>query len=397
MKYDFNEVIDRRGTDCLKYDFAAARGHDPGELPLWVADMDFRAPPCVLQALSETVGHGIFGYTDTGADYDAAVTGWFARRFGWQTDPAWIVKTPGVVFALAMAVRAATEPGDAVLIQPPVYYPFYSVIRDNRRKVVENELVYENGRYRIDFEDFERKIADHGVRLFLLCSPHNPVGRVWTREELRRMGGICRRYGVRVVSDEIHCDFAFPAHPHTPFCAACTELAEQTVVCTAPSKTFNLAGLQISNIFVPGEALRRALEREIRCTGYSQLNQPGLAACRAAYRDGEGWLTEVQTYLRGNLKYLRDFLAAELPWVRLVEPEGTYFAWLDFSGLSLRDRALDELIEKRARLWLDPGHIFRGRDSGSFQRMVLACPRATLARALGRLKQAAAGLPAADN
>lgn len=387
MAYDFDTPVDRRGTDCLKYDFAVERGRPADVLPLWVADMDFPAPPCVQEALQKAVARNIYGYTDTKSDYSDAVLHWFARHFGWQPQPEWLVKTPGVVFALAMAVRAVTGPGDAVLIQPPVYYPFYEVIRDNGRKLVENELVYQDGRYSIDFADLERKIEEHQVKLFLFCSPHNPVGRVWTLEELQRIGQICRRHGVTIVSDEIHCDFAFPAHPHTPFALACPEWAEQTVICTAPSKTFNLAGLQVSNIFIPGSALRARIKREIDRAGYSQLNMLGLAACKAAYLGGEHWLAEVKAYMRGNLDFLRDYLQKNLPQIKLVEPDGTYFAWLDFSALGLDRTQLDDLMTQKAKLWLDAGHIF-GKNSGQFQRFVLACPRSTLRQALDQLRGA---------
>jgi cystathionine beta-lyase len=341
----------------------------------------------VLDALRARVEHGIFGYSETKEDYARAVTGWFARRFGWQADPAWLVKTPGVVFALAMAVRAFTQPGDAVLIQPPVYYPFFEVIRDNDRVLVENPLVYQNGRYSLDLEGFERAIATRGVKLFLLCSPHNPVGRVWTKDELQAMGRICQRHGVTIVSDEIHCDFAFPEHPHTMFLQACPEMAEQAVVCTAPSKSFNIAGLQVSNIFIPDEARRAAFRKEIDRSGYSQLNTLGLTACKAAYEGGAEWLDACKAYLRANLDFVRDYLARELPQIRLVEPDGTYFAWLDCSGLGLTREELDDLIVNRAGLWLDAGHVFGG-GAEQFQRVVLACPRATLKQALAKLKTA---------
>lgn len=295
-----------------------------------------------------------------------------------------------MVFGLAMAVRAVTEPGDAVLIQPPVYYPFYSIIRDNGRRIIENELVYQDGRYTIDFADLERKIAEEKVKLFLLCSPHNPVGRVWTLEELQKIGAVCEKYGVIVASDEIHCDFAFPEHPHTPFPAACPALAERTIVCTAPSKTFNLAGLQASNLFIPSRKLRGLVEKEIDRTGYSQLNALGLTACKAAYSGGEAWLEACRAYLRENLAFLRDYLLENLPQIQLVEPEGTYFAWLDCSGLGLTQRALNDLIVNKAKLWLDAGHIF-GQNAGQFQRVVLACPRATLEQALEQLRAAVAG------
>jgi cystathionine beta-lyase len=349
--------------------------------------MDFPAPQPVLDALRKAVDHGIFGYSDTKEDYYRAVSGWFRDRFGWETKPEWLVKTPGVVFALAMAVRALTQPGDAVLIQPPVYYPFFSVVRDNGRKLVESPLVYENGRYSIDFTDFEEKITQNGVKLFILCSPHNPVGRVWTREELQTLGDICQKHGVFVVSDEIHCDFAFPEHPHTVFAAAVPALAERSIVCTAPSKTFNLAGLQTSNIWIPGQTIRVAFLKEIDRSGYSQLNSLGLVACQAAYEQGGEWLDQCRAYLRGNLDFLRHFLAQHIPEIQLVEPEGTYFAWLDCSRLGLGRKELNDLVINQAKLWLDAGHIFGG-GADQFQRVVLACPRATLEQALTRLERA---------
>lgn len=389
--YDFDQIIDRRNTNSLKYDFAVERGLPADVLPLWVADMDFRAPEPVLDALRKTVDHGIFGYSDVKDGYYDAVSQWFLTRFGWQTRPEWLVKTPGVVFALAMAVRSLTQPGDSVLIQPPVYYPFFNVIRSNDRKVVESRLVYKDGAYAIDFADFERKAAEEHVKLFILCSPHNPIGRVWTVEELRRLGDICRKHGIYVVSDEIHCDFTLPGHPHHVFLDAVPELMERAIVCTAPSKTFNLAGLQASNIWIPGEEIRKRFVREMSRCGYSGLNRMGLIACQAAYEGGGDWLDGCRTYLRDNLDFLRAFLAERIPQVRLVEPEGTYFAWLDCSGLGLSQEALDEFIIRRAKLWLDAGHIFGG-NGGQFQRVVLACPRATLRQALEQLAQAVSGV-----
>lgn len=385
--YDFDTVIDRKNTNSIKYDFAVERGKPADVLPLWVADMDLRAPEPVLEALHRSVDHGIFGYSDARSGYYDAVCGWFEQRFGWKTQPEWLVKTPGVVFALAMAIRAVTRPGDHVLIQPPVYYPFFNVIRDNGRVVVENELVYRDGHYEIDLEDFERKIVAHQVKLFILCSPHNPVGRVWSVDELERIGDICRKHDVFVVSDEIHCDFAFPEHPHHVFLSAVPELSDRAIVCTAPSKTFNIAGLQVSNIWIPNEQIRKAFLKEIDRSGYSQLNSLGLVACQAAYDAGGPWLEQCRSYLRANLDHVRDFLAARIPQIKLVEPEGTYFAWLDCSGLGLSCGALNDLIVNRAKLWLDAGYIFGG-NAGQFQRVVLACPRATLQQALERLEQA---------
>lgn len=387
MIYNFDKVIDRRNTNSLKFDFAVERGRPADVLPLWVADMDFPAPEPVLKALHSAVDHGIFGYSDTKEAYYQAVSRWFLERFHWELHPEWLVKTPGVVFALAMAVRALTNRGDSILIQPPVYYPFYSVILDNGRKLVKNELVYENNQYSIDFADFEQKIVDHHVRLFLLCSPHNPVGRVWTEEELKTIGAICKKHGVYVAADEIHCDFAFAEHPHTMFLAANPELASLTVSCTAPSKTFNLAGLQVSNIWIPDETLRRRFLKEIDRAGYSQLNALGLVACQAAYESGSEWLEQCKVYLRSNLDFMRNFLQEHLPELHLVEPEGTYFAWVDCSGLGLSQRELNDLMINRAKLWLDAGHIF-GENDGQFQRFVLACPRETLERALTQLERA---------
>ena len=387
-QYDFDSVIDRKNTNSLKYDFAVERGRPADLLPLWVADMDFRAPGPVLDALHQSVDHGIFGYSDTKRDYYDTVSRWFDRRFHWQTQPEWLVKTPGVVFALAMAIRALTQPKDSVLIQPPVYYPFFSVVRDNDRTVVENELIYENGRYTIDFEDFERKIVEHRVKLFILCSPHNPVGRVWSLDELQRIGEICLKHGVFVVSDEIHCDFAFEEHPHHIFLEANPAFAQQSIICTAPSKTFNLAGLQVSNIWIPSDKIRAGFLKEMDRSGYSQLNTLGLVACQAAYTSGGPWLEQCRGYLRSNLHFLRDFLAEHIPEIKLVEPDGTYFAWLDCSGLGLDRKGLNDLIVNQAKLWLDAGHIF-GKNSAQFQRIVLACPRATLEQALLQLKWAA--------
>lgn len=384
---DFDQVMERRGTDCVKYDAAKANGYREDILPLWVADMDFRAPECVVEALHQAVDHGIFGYSIQSSRYFPAIKNWFFRNFSWTVEEKWLLQTPGVVFALSAAVRATTDPGDNILVMPPVYYPFYRVIEDNGRNIVRSELIYEDGRYTMDFTDIEEKIVNNKIRTLILCSPHNPVGRVWTVEELQALGDICKKHNVTVISDEIHCDFAFPGHPHTPFVKACPDMAHKTILCTAPSKTFNLAGLQVSNIFVPGEALRRRYQRELDVVAYHGVNRLGAVAATAAYEEGGVWLEECKAYIWENLSYLREFLAARLPQIKLVEPEGTYLAWLDCSGLGLSKEQLDDLIIERANLWLDTGSIF-GESAEQFQRIVLACPRSIVEKAMEQLAAA---------
>lgn len=388
---DFNKIIDRRNTNSLKHDFAVENGLPADVMPMWVADMDFKAPEVVLDALKKSVDHGIFGYSDLKDDYYPAVAGWFTRHFDWTPKREWLVQTPGVVYALAMAVRALTQKGEGVIIQPPVYYPFYNVIRNNQREIIENPLVYSDGKYTVDFDDFENKIKENNVKLFILCSPHNPVCRVWTKEELRRLGEICKKYNLYVVADEIHCDFTYEGHKHNIFTEAVPEMADRTIICTAPSKTFNIAGLQCSNIWIPGQELREKYVAEVAASGYTVPNNPGVVACKAAYSGGDEWYEECWKYIQGNLCYVRDFLKENIPEIRLVEPEGTYFAWLDCSGLGLSADELNNLIINKAKLWLDAGDIF-GKIAEQFQRVVLACPRATVEKAMESLKNAVEGI-----
>lgn len=383
VQYDFDTVIDRLGTNSLKYDFAHERGKPEGALPLWVADMDFPAPPEVLADIHKAVEHGIFGYSEPKDAYYDAVSAWFAARFGFQAARHEILKTPGVVFALAQAIRAYTQPNEAVLIQTPVYHPFYEVVRHNGRTLVTNPLSYRDGRYFMDFADFECKIVEDRVKLFILCNPHNPVGRVWTQEELATVNDLCERHGVLILSDEIHCDFIWPGHTHTCF----GQLNENALIATAPSKTFNLAGLQVSNIFVRNAELRGKLKTELNRSGYSQLNTLGLVACQSAYAKGGAWLEALKLYLVTNIGFTRDFLRERLPRILLVEPEGTYLLWLDFSAYGLLQDELDGRIVKNAKLWLSGGTSF-GQDGKGFQRINVACPRATLAEALNRLEKA---------
>ena len=385
--YDFDTVIDRHGTSCLKYDQAVRRGYPADILPLWIADMDFKTAPEILESLHRTVNHGIFGYSQSLDDYFEAVSYWFYSHFNWNPEKEWLVKTPGVVFALSMAVRAFTQKGDPVLIQTPVYYPFYEVIRDNGRKVAENQLVNVNGHYCMDFDDFERKIVQNGIKLFILCSPHNPVGRVWTADELKRVGEICKKYGVTVISDEIHCDFIFPGFKHTVFTQACPELADSTIICTSASKTFNIAGLQLSNIWVKNRTLRHRLKAEIISSGYTEFSIMGIEATKTAYTEGERWHEENWKYIRDNFDFLRDFLSSRIPQIKPAETQGTYFAWLDCSALGLDTEQLNEFIVKKAGLWLDSGRIF-GKASEQFQRIVMASPRKIIEQALTQLENA---------
>lgn len=391
MEYNFDEIIDRTGTDCLKYDFAAERGMPEDILPLWVADMDFKTAPCIMQRMQKDIELGIFGYTDSRDDYFRALADWYGTYFDWKVEKSWLVKTPGIVFALAIAIQALTKEGEGVMLQQPVYYPFSSVIRDNKRKLVNSELVLKDGHYEIDFADFEEKIVRENVKLFLLCSPHNPVGRVWTKDELQRIGDICLKHDVKIISDEIHSDFVYPGHRHHVLVTVDERFKDISIVCTAPSKTFNLAGLQISNIFIPNPELRKAFAQKIWKTGYSQVNMIGLHAAQAAYEGGREWLDQLKAYLQGNLDFAREYLEENLPQLKLIEPEGTYLIWLDCRSLGLPEEELEKLIVHEAKLWLDSGAIF-GKAGEGFERINIACPRATLAEALKRLKKAVDGL-----
>lgn len=385
--YSFDEVIDRKNTNSLKYDFAVERGKPAEVLPLWVADMDFKTAPGVTAALVEAATHGIFGYTEAKENYAAAVINWYKKRFGVTYHSEWLVKTPGIVFALALAVKAYTNPGDGVLIQTPVYYPFYEVIRDNNRRIVENPLINDNNKFTVDFEDFEEKVRTENIKLFILCSPHNPVGRVWTKDELEKVVSICRKHNVIIVSDEIHCDFVYEGYTHTPTLEVAGDYSENVIICTSPGKTFNIAGIQDSNIFIPGKELRQKFQQELNASGYSQLNTFAIKACIAAYETGEEWLDELKKYLKGNLDFVKEFIATRLPKVKLTEPEGTYLIWLDFSEYGFTKEELNDLVINKAGLWLDAGHIF-GEAYEQYQRIVIAAPRATIREAFEKLEKA---------
>lgn len=381
---DFDTVIDRKGTRSLKYDFAVRRGKPKDVLPLWVADMDFQTSSYITDALEDMVKHGVFGYSESEEHYFEAVQNWMERHYNWHVKESWMTKTPGIVFALAMAVKAYTQENDAVLIQPPVYYPFKEVVEDNHRRLVNNTLVLGgDGTYTIDYEDFEKKIIEENVKLFILCNPHNPVGRVWTKEELERLGDICLKHGVFVVSDEIHADFVFE-RKHTVFSEVKEAYRDISMICTSPSKTFNIAGLQISNIFISNPEKATAFRRQVAAAGYSQVGLPGLVACEAAYRHGDEWLEGVLAYIKANAEFTRAYLQEHLPRVKMTKLEGTYLVWLDFRNYGLTDKELDEKILNQAGLWLDSGAVF-GKCGEGFQRINIACPRKTLHQALDRL------------
>lgn len=382
---DFDRIINRKNTRCLKYDFAVKRGMPEDVLPLWVADMDFETSSYIEDALTERVKEGIFGYSEVQTPYFEIIRDWMVRHHDWEPQERWLIKTPGVVFALAMAVKAYTDPGDKVLLQQPVYYPFSEVITDNGREVVSNDLVLvEDGTYKIDFADFEQKIIANGIKLFLLCSPHNPVGRVWTREELEKIGDICVKHGVTVVSDEIHNDFIWEG-THTVFANIKKEFADISVTCTSPSKTFNLASMLISNIFIPNQTLRRKFRKEMDGAGISQLSVLGLVATEAAYAHGDEWYTAMKTYVRENIAFARAYVEENLPGVRMIDTQGTYLIWLDFRQTGLTVEELDHKIIYEARLWLDSGKIF-GKTGEGFERINVACPRAVLQEALDRIR-----------
>ncbi len=384
---NFDEIIDRRNTLSLKYDFAVRRGRPADVLPLWVADMDFRTSSYIQDALQECVNHGVWGYSDTLTDYYELVRQHFERKHGYTFAEDDLVKTPGIVFALAMAVKAFTRVGESVLILQPVYYPFSEVVRDNGRNLVESTLVLkDDNRYHIDFEDFEQKIVKNSVKVFFLCNPHNPVARVWTKDELLRLGDICLKHNVIVVSDEIHKDFTFVCS-HTVFGSIRGDIDNITVTCSSLSKTFNLAGGQVSNIIIKNPELRSKFRHEIDASGYSQLNLFGLVATIEAFKNGHVWYNAMIDYVRRNIEFARGYIERNLPKVRMINHEATYLIWLDFRAYGLSAKELDDIIVNKCKLWLDSGRIF-GESGKGFQRINVACPRSVLVEALRRLTKA---------
>lgn len=386
-QFDFNKVTDRHNTNSIKTDLAVPRGKPEDVLPLWVADMDFPTAPCILEALHKKIDHGIFGYSCADQNYFDAVKNWMHIEHNFEIERSWIVTTPGVVFAIACAIKAFTKENEAVIIQTPAYYPFKNMIDLNNRKCVTSSLIEKNGKYQIDFDDFENKIEQNNVRLFILCSPHNPVGRVWTVSELSRLAKICEKYNVIIFADEIHNDFVLPGHTHTVFSTISEYAAQNSVVSTSTSKTFNLAGLQFSTNFIQNPVLKRKFHAERDKTGYDEPSLMGLVAAQAAYQNGKPWLYALKKHLQENLDFLRNWLKTNLPKVRLIEPEGTFLLWIDFSSYGFDDKTLDDIIVQNAKVWLDCGTMF-GFEGENFQRINIATPRPLLQDALERIRNA---------
>jgi len=381
MKYDFDTQISRRGTGSYKWDSTGSED----VLPMWVADMDFHTAPAIVDALRRRVEHGIFGYTRVPDSYYEAVTGWFARRHGWTIDREWMIYTSGVVPAVSAIIKALTVPGDKVLVQTPVYNCFFSSIRNNGCGTVASPLVPIGNTFAVDYDDLERKASDPEVKVMLLCNPHNPAGRVWRREELVRIGEICIRHGVTVISDEIHCELVFPGHSYTPFASVSEEFLQHSVTCISPSKAFNIAGLQIANI-VCADACRRALiDRAINDNEVCDVNPFGVIATQAAYNEGGEWLDQLVGYLHANYLYMQEFCCEHLPDFPLTVLEGTYLVWMNCRKLGIPSGKLEQLLVDKAGLWLNAGTMY-GVEGEGFMRWNIACPRATLTEGLKRFR-----------
>ena len=380
---NFNEEIIRNNTNSLKYDFKSDKNKPDDVFPMWVADMDFKCCDEILNDMHKRIDHGIFGYSKNDQNYFKAVQKWYKNNFDTELKEKWLITTPGVVFALATAVKTLTKENEYVLINNPVYYPFTEVVEDNKRKVISSNLILKNNHYEIDFKDFENKIKQYNIKLFLLCSPHNPVGRVWNKNELDRIIEICKKYNVFIVSDEIHSDFIWNGK-HTCLLKY-EDYKDNIILCSAPTKTFNLAGLQVSNIFIPNKKVREKFQLELWNTGYSLINIMGLVACQSAYEKGQEWLNSLKRYLLENIKYVDNFLKKKLPKIKLIYPEGTYLLWLDFNELGLSDSKIEEMMVNKAKLWLDNGKMF-GEIGKGFQRLNIALPKKKLEWAMKQLE-----------
>lgn len=384
MSYDFDRITNRRGSGCFKYDgLNMIYGRDD-LISLWVADMDFPVAPAIMEALQKRLDHGIFGYNLRLPVFYDTVLNWVEKQYGYKADGDWMLSTPGVMPAVSLAVTVLTEPGDGVLIQTPVYRPFHNAALDQGRVLLTSPLLLKDGRYEIDFDDFESKLK--GAKLFILCSPHNPVGRLWSEAELRKMGRLCRQHGVTVISDEIHADLVFDGAKAVSI-AALDDFSDITICCMSTAKSFNLAGLATSVVLVKNPSLRQPLASAIEKYHLFMGNSFGIEATIAAYRDSEDWLQALLAYLEGNRAFLLDAFERELPQLKMLKPEACYLAWIDFRALGLSDKAIADLLVNKARLALDPGLKF-GDEGAGFQRLNFGCPRSVLAEAVDRLKKA---------
>lgn len=384
MDFNFDKIIERNNTNSVKYDLAEEYNKPADSIKMWVADMDFPTAPCVIDALKKKCEYGIFGYSCLDEEYFSAVQNWMKDRHNFVFEKEWLITTPGVIFAISLAIKALTKEGDGVLIQKPVYYPFYNAIRQLNRKVVNNPLVLKNGKYEIDFEDFEKKIKTEKPKLFLFCSPHNPGGRVWKKEELIKINEICLKNKVIVLSDEIHSDIVFEGNEHTVFANLSKEALENSIICTSPSKSFNLAGLQISNIFIANKEIREKIAFQKFITGYDEANIMGIVAATSAYKDGGEWFDGVKNYIWENIEFTKDFIENHCPKIKTIIPEGTYLVWLDFHSFDMSDKEICKIIADKAKIWLDEGNIF-GAEGKKFMRINVACPRSILKEALERI------------
>lgn len=378
MKYDFDKIIDRRATNSYKWDSAPE-----GVLPMWVADMDFRTAPAIIDALQKRVAHGIFGYTRVPDAYYDAVTSWFSRRHGWDIDREWIIYTSGVVPAVSAVIKALTVPGDKVIVQTPVYNCFFSSIRNNGCEIVSNPLRRTADTYEMDFDALERCATDPRAKVMLLCNPHNPAGRVWTPDELTRLGNICLRNGVTVVADEIHCELVYQGFKYTPFASLSDAFLHRSVTCVSPSKAFNIAGLQIANIVAFDNDLRSRIDKAININEVCDVNPFGVAATIAAYNEGEEWLNQLVDYLHGNYEAMAEFCRRELPEFPITRLEGTYLVWMDCSSLGMPSDALEHALLDDARLWLNAGTMY-GAEGEGYMRWNIACPRSVMLDGLNR-------------
>ena len=384
MNYDFDTVTDRKNTNAIKYDLAKKRGKPEDAVSLWVADMDFPTAPCIQKAVAEKAAHGIWGYSRPDNRYYDALKKWYKKRHNFEVQNEWVVNTPGVCFALATAVKAFTKEGESVLIQKPVYYPFFNIINSLQRKVVNSSLILKNNHYEINFDDFERKIVQENVKMFILCSPHNPGGRVWTKQELQKISEICLAHNVLVVSDEIHSDITFGSNVHTVYGSLSEQALKNSIICTAPSKSFNLAGLQFSNIFIADEKLRKAFSKELDKTGYDEPSVFGIVAATAAYSEGADWFDSVKSYIWENILFAKKYIEENASQIKVLVPEGTYLLWLDFSKTGLSDSEINDRVLNKAKVWLDSGSMF-GKEGEKFQRINCATPRIILEDALKRI------------